>query len=201
MGPADQITSHLYSFGIRGKQFQYVEGKLPEGFPFHGRLTDHDVRNLQGRGAEVIVLNPAFKSEDLMQAREDCRGETGKAPNQADAKATPSQTPVSAAASSAPATKPEPVKFDQQTPPAAERQATVPPVSKQPALQATLEITSKPAGADISVDGNFVGDTPSEVSVAAGVHTITISKHGYKPWERKLTVSSGKVSVAAELEQ
>src|ERR1700730_7579623 len=53
MGPADQVTSRLYSFGIRGKQFQYVEGKLPEGFPFHGRLTDHDVRNLQGRGAEV----------------------------------------------------------------------------------------------------------------------------------------------------
>ena len=33
MGPADEITSHLYSFGFRGKQFQYVEGKLPEGFP------------------------------------------------------------------------------------------------------------------------------------------------------------------------
>lgn len=27
MGPADQVTSRLYSFGIRGKQFQYVEGK------------------------------------------------------------------------------------------------------------------------------------------------------------------------------
>src|SRR5271169_2642184 len=60
MGPADQVTSRLYSFGIRGKQFQYVEGKLPEGIPFHGRLTDHDVRNLQGRGAEVVVLNQNF---------------------------------------------------------------------------------------------------------------------------------------------
>jgi hypothetical protein len=66
---------------------------------------------------------------------------------------------------------------------------------------AQLEITSNPAGAEISVDGNFVGDTPSELAVATGVHTITISKHGYKPWERKLTVSGGKVSVAAELEQ
>src|SRR5215831_20851843 len=62
MGPADQVTSRLYSFGIRGKQFQYVEGKLPDGFPFHGRMTDHDVRNLQGRGAEVIVLNQNFTS-------------------------------------------------------------------------------------------------------------------------------------------
>jgi hypothetical protein len=66
---------------------------------------------------------------------------------------------------------------------------------------AQLEITSNPSGAEISVDDNFVGDTPSELAVAAGVHTITIAKHGYKPWERKLTVSSGKVTVAAELEQ
>jgi hypothetical protein len=66
---------------------------------------------------------------------------------------------------------------------------------------AQLEITSNPSGGEISVDGNFVGDTPSEFAVAAGVHTIAISKHGYKPWERNLTVSGGKVSVAAELEQ
>ncbi len=69
------------------------------------------------------------------------------------------------------------------------------------ATNAQLEITSNPAGGEISVDGNFVGDTPSELSVAAGVHTITIAKHGYKSWERKLTVSSGKVTVVAELEQ
>jgi hypothetical protein len=60
MGPADEVTSHLYSFGIRGKQFQYVEGKLPDGVPFHGRLTDHDVRDLQGRGAEVIMLESHY---------------------------------------------------------------------------------------------------------------------------------------------
>jgi hypothetical protein len=92
MGPADQVTSRLYSFGIRGKQFQYVEGKLPEGFPFHGRMTDHDVRNLQGRGAEIIVLNQNFTSDELMQARADCRGETGKTPNQAEAKPAPAST-------------------------------------------------------------------------------------------------------------
>jgi hypothetical protein len=40
MGPADEVTSHLYSFGIRGKQFQYVEGDFPRGLKFHGRLTN-----------------------------------------------------------------------------------------------------------------------------------------------------------------
>lgn len=82
MGPADQVTSRVYSFGIRGKQFQYVEGKLPEGFPFHGRLTDHDVRNLQGRGAEVIVIEPHYTTEDLKEARNQCRLMTDKTPNQ-----------------------------------------------------------------------------------------------------------------------
>ncbi len=58
MGPADEITSHLYSFGVRGKQFQYVEGQFPKGIKFHGRLTDHDVsksalpfRNLSRSGS------------------------------------------------------------------------------------------------------------------------------------------------------
>jgi hypothetical protein len=77
--------------------------------------------------------------------------------------------------------------------------STVSPQANSSSAQ--LEITSTPTGAEISVDGNFVGDSPSEFTVAAGVHTITISKHNYKPWERKLTVSSGKIMVTAELGQ
>jgi hypothetical protein len=89
---------------------------------------------------------------------------------------------------------------------AANQIETAPPptVASSPATNTTgaqLEVTSTPPGAEISVDGNFVGDTPSELAVAAGAHTITISKRGYKPWERKLTVSGGKVTVAAELER
>ncbi len=75
------------------------------------------------------------------------------------------------------------------------------PATQAVVLNAQLEITSAPPGAEISVDGNFIGDTPSQVTVSPGVHTITIAKHGFKPWERKLTTSSGKVTVAAELEQ
>jgi hypothetical protein len=74
-------------------------------------------------------------------------------------------------------------------------------ISQSSTAGAQLDITSTPPGAEISVDGNFVGDTPSEFTVAPGVHTVTISKHGFKPWERKLTTSSGKVSVAADLEK
>ena len=178
MGPADQITSHLYSFGIRGKQFQYVEGKLPEGFPFHGRLTDHDVRNLQGRGTEVVVLNPSFTSEDLKQARADCRGETGVTPNQSEAKGPPSQEPAGSS-----------------SPPAAA-------LASPAAITCKLSVASVPPGADIEVDGSFVGNTPSEVQVADGEHTVSVKKTGFKDWSRKLKVSGGSsVHLSAELEK
>ena len=72
MGPADEVTSHLYAFGLRGKQFQYVEGQLPAGVKFHGRLTDNDVRNIQKTGAPVEILEAHYSDTDLQQARKAC---------------------------------------------------------------------------------------------------------------------------------
>jgi hypothetical protein len=67
---------------------------------------------------------------------------------------------------------------------------------------AKLLIDSSPAGADIEVDGNFVGSTPSEVQVAEGDHTIVVKKSGFKSWERKLKSSAGSsVHIGAELEK
>ena len=181
MGPADQVTSHLYSFGIRGKQFQYIEGKLPEGFPFHGRLTDHDVRNLQGRGTEVIVLESHYTSDDLKQARDDCRGETGTTPNQAESKAAPLQATVPA------------------SPTAVEAKQDAPNVTSSSPAAAQIDISSTPSGADIEVDGRFVGSTPSSITLVPGDHQITVKKAGFTPWDRKLTVSAGRINISAEL--
>lgn len=175
MGPADQITSHLYSFGLRGKQFQYIEGELPEGFPFHGRLTDHDVRNLQGRGAEVIFLEPQYTAQTLREARVECKKMTEKNPNQA----------------------PEPMATPQ---PDSTTQPANAPARVSYAEQVALDCSSSPPGADIEIDGSFVGNTPSSVSVAPGDHTIKITKSGYHPWERKLKTSMGNVKISPELE-
>lgn len=73
MGPADQITSHMYSFGIRGKQFQYVEGDFPPGVKFHGRLTDHDVRNIQSHNGRVVIMEPKYSADDLREAKQSCK--------------------------------------------------------------------------------------------------------------------------------
>src|ERR1700722_10365385 len=67
---------------------------------------------------------------------------------------------------------------------------------------ATLHLESFPPGADIEVDGNFVGNTPSDVQVADGEHTVSVKKAGFKEWQRKLKVSSGSsVHLSAELEK
>jgi PEGA domain len=65
---------------------------------------------------------------------------------------------------------------------------------------ATLDISSIPPSADIEIDGVFSGNTPSSVGVAAGEHTVRISKKGFAPWERRIRSSSGNVRIIAELE-
>jgi hypothetical protein len=66
--------------------------------------------------------------------------------------------------------------------------------------EATAEISSDPLGAEIEIDGSFVGSTPSSVGIVAGEHTLRISKNGYKRWERTLKSSTGNVKIAAVLE-
>lgn len=63
-----------------------------------------------------------------------------------------------------------------------------------------IAVNSTPAGADITVDGSFVGNTPSTIEVPAGDHSITVSKNGFKDWERKLKASGGSVNLNVELE-
>jgi PEGA domain len=67
---------------------------------------------------------------------------------------------------------------------------------------AKIELVSDPAGADIELDGSFVGNTPSDVHVGEGDHTFTVKKAGFKDWERKVKVSAGSsVHLSAELEK
>ena len=67
---------------------------------------------------------------------------------------------------------------------------------------AKIQLESDPAGADIELDGSFVGNTPSDVQVPEGDHTITVKKAGFKDWERKMKVNAGSsVHLSAALEK
>ncbi len=69
-------------------------------------------------------------------------------------------------------------------------------------MSAKIQLESDPTGADIEMDGSFVGNTPSDVEVSEGEHSVTVKKAGFKDWERKLKVSAGSsVHLSAELEK
>jgi len=60
-----------------------------------------------------------------------------------------------------------------------------------PAQPASVVIKSTPPGADINVDGKFMGNTPSTILLDAGEHLVLVDKEGFKPWQRTMTVSPG----------
>jgi hypothetical protein len=69
-------------------------------------------------------------------------------------------------------------------------------------MSAKLQLESTPSGADIEIDGSFVGNAPSDVQVTEGEHTVSVKKAGFKDWERKVKVNGGSsIRLSAELER
>ena len=52
----------------------------------------------------------------------------------------------------------------------------------------SVTVTSEPPGADIYVDGTFVGQTPSTIHLASGTHRVEVKSQGKHDWERELEV-------------
>jgi hypothetical protein len=62
--------------------------------------------------------------------------------------------------------------------------------------------SSTPPGAEIILDGNFVGDAPSSIAVGPGKHGVVLAMPGFEKWKRKLLVSLGSdVYVSATLQK
>jgi hypothetical protein len=62
--------------------------------------------------------------------------------------------------------------------------------------------TSTPSGAEIMLDGKYVGNTPSEIALATGPHVIAFSMPDFIQWKRELTVISGSaLTVSATLQK
>lgn len=72
----------------------------------------------------------------------------------------------------------------------------------QDAGGATVNVSCTPSGADVLVDGEFVGNCPSTLKVAAGKHTVLVKMAGYQEWSREVTVQAGSaVQLTAELQR
>jgi len=67
---------------------------------------------------------------------------------------------------------------------------------------AQVTVTSTPDGADITLDGDYAGSTPSQIKLKPGTHSVKITKKGFQPWERSIKVEAGESrSIAADLEK
>jgi hypothetical protein len=79
--------------------------------------------------------------------------------------------------------------------------APVQPPSRPLVQEAMVEFWSDPAGADIEVDGKYIGSTPSTITLQAGEHTITMRKQDFGTWQKTIKVTSGNLRVAAYMQQ
>jgi PEGA domain len=56
------------------------------------------------------------------------------------------------------------------------------------AASGSVTISSDPAGAEIYVDGKFVGQTPSTIELSAGSHHVEVKSRGKLDWVRDLDI-------------
>lgn len=64
------------------------------------------------------------------------------------------------------------------------------------------DFSSIPSGADITIDGRFVGNTPSKISLTTGAHVVVITLPGFEQWKPELTVTANSaVNVTAGLQK
>jgi PEGA domain len=101
------------------------------------------------------------------------------------------------------ATASEPASAQPEASPAVDNPQAQEAVVAAPTMQpATVIVKSTPPGADINVDGKFMGNTPSTIQLTPGDHVVEVEKEGLRPWQRGMTVSAGgNITIDATLDK
>lgn len=117
---------------------------------------------------------------------------------QGDSRATPGGAPV-------PATLPAPVKTDAPIPTAAQAASPAAPAVQDLAApeRVTVECFSEPSGAEIVIDGNYYGNTPSILKLTPTRHQLELQMPGYKTSAQGLNLAEnqGLRTIRAVLEK
>lgn len=59
----------------------------------------------------------------------------------------------------------------------------------------SLNITTTPSGADVYIDGKYIGKTPYNINqLMVGSHNLEIKKSGYEDWSKNLKIEEGKTT-------
>jgi hypothetical protein len=156
---------------------------LPKGESFDAKR--------EKRGLEVYYVDDKGKARKQLYALVDVDTDGKAGPPAAAATAAPKPAPPAAAPSqSAPAPTPVPAVGSAQ-------KATPEQLEK-----IKCNFTSTPIGAEITLDGKYVGSTPSEIPLSTGTHVVVLSMPGFAEWKRELTVAPGSVvNVTANLQK
>jgi len=162
------------------------------------------------RGLTIYYVDDNGKERKQFYTLVDAGGRITPPPT-APALAVQPATAAAPPPQSSPKSSPTPAPVPQTAAPVQNSPAPTaapPPVRAQSGLaQNTLEkvrcnFTSTPPGADITIDGSYVGNTPSEISLTTGRHVVQIALVGFGEWKRELTVTSDSaVNVAANLQK
>jgi hypothetical protein len=165
---------------------------LPLGATFDARREKH--------GITVYYVDDKGKARRELYTLVDASGKAGPQPSTA-AVATRPNPPSTEIAAQAPAQSADTgnvVHSTRANTPAATQNSTMngtPPgpgwVSVVNPEKVKCNFTSTPAGAEVTVDGQYVGSTPSRIALSTGIHTVGLSMAGFAPWKRDLTVTSG----------
>jgi ABC-type molybdate transport system substrate-binding protein len=76
------------------------------------------------------------------------------------------------------------------------------PVASDDTREAVINFSSTPPGAEIMLDGSYVGNIPSSITAAPGRHVVELSMPGFATWKRELQVTAGsKVDVDVTLQK
>ena len=65
------------------------------------------------------------------------------------------------------------------------------PTAARPRETVKCSVSSTPSGADVTLDGRYVGSTPSVLGLTTGTHVVVISMAGFAQWKRELAVTAG----------
>jgi PEGA domain len=75
-------------------------------------------------------------------------------------------------------------------------------IDQSAAAPAKAAIRSTPDGAEIYLDGQLIGSTPSSLELPAGTHDLSVRLSGYQDWNRSMRVLSGsEINLDAKLEK
>jgi PEGA domain len=163
---------------------------LPKGESFDARR--------EKRGIIVYYENDKGKARKHLYTLVDADAKS-RPPASAAAVATQPVPEATAPRQISPASAPAPSPAVAVAPPA----VAVQQIPSEKGLEKVrCKFSSTPAGAEITVDGKYVGSTPSEIPLATGTHVVVFSMPAFAQWKRDLTVTAGsELTVSAALQK